>query len=326
VELSPEEAANVRVYEQANRSVVNITTRGGADETVLFAPTRQGSGSGCVLTRSGHVLTNYHVVDGADEVTVTLFDGTAYPGRWVGGDPNNDLAVLRIDAPADKLRPIPWGDSDKLLVGVRVYAVGNPFGLERTMTAGMVSSVGRNLRAENGRLIRGVIQTDAAINPGNSGGPLLNRRGELVGITTAIIGRAGQSSGVGMAVPGNTARRVAEELIRHGRVIRADCGIEAAFRTDQGLLVARLADGGAAERAGVRGPEVRVVRRGGASYLRVDRSKADVVVAVDGRSVRTLDELLTAVEAHRPGDEAVITLLRDGRREDLTVRLGESRE
>jgi S1-C subfamily serine protease len=326
VELSPEEAANVRVYEQANRSVVNITTRGGADDTFLFAPTRQGSGSGCILTRSGHVLTNYHVIDGADEVTVTLFDGTSYPARHVGSDPNNDLAVLRIDAPADKLRPIPWGDSDKLLVGVRVYALGNPFGLERTMTAGMVSSVGRTLRADNGRLIRGVIQTDAAINPGNSGGPLLNRRGELVGITTAIISRAGQSSGVGMAVPGNTARRVAEELIRHGRVIRADCGIEAAFRTDQGLLVARLAEGGAAARAGVRGPEVRVVRRGGASFLRVDRSKADVVVAVDGKRVRTMDELLTAVEARRPGEEAVFTLLRDGRREDLKVRLGESRE
>ena len=190
----------------------------------------------------------------------------------------------------------------------------------------MVSSLGRTLQAESGRLIRGVIQTDAAINPGNSGGPLLNRRGELVGITTAIIGRAGQSSGVGMAVPGNTARRVAEELIRHGRVVRADCGILAAQRIDQGLRVAKLTENGPAARAGIRGPESTVVRRGGQSYLQVDRSKADVVVAVDGKKVRTLDELLTAVEGRKPGDEAVFTVIRDGRKEDVKVKLSETKE
>jgi S1-C subfamily serine protease len=325
LDLSPEEATNVRVYEQANRSVVNITTR-GVGEADLFASPRRRTGSGCVLTAAGHILTNFHVIDGADQVTVTLADGTSFPARRVGADPNNDLAVLRIAAPADRLRPIPWGDSDKLLVGVRVYTLGNLFGLERTMTAGMVSSLGRTLRAENGRLIRGVIQTDAAMNPGNSGGPLLNRRGELVGITTAIISRAGQSSGVGMAVPGNTARRVADELIRHGRVVRADCGIEAAQRTDQGLRVARLTEGGPADRAGVRGPETSVVRRGGAAYLQVDRSKADVVAAVDGKAVRTLDELLTAVEARKPGEEAVFTLVRDGRRTEVKVRLVEAKE
>jgi S1-C subfamily serine protease len=326
-ELSVEEAANVRVYEAANRSVVNITTRGGADDPFLLTPPRQGTGSGCVLNKAGHVLTNYHVIDGADEATVTLFDGSSFQAKWVGGDPHNDLAVLKIDAPADSLRPIPWGDSDKLLVGVRVYALGNPFGLERTMTAGMVSSLGRTLRADSGRLIHGVIQTDAAINPGNSGGPLLNRRGELVGITTAIVSNTRQSSGVGLAVPGNTARRVAEELIRHGRVIRPDCGILAVLRTDKGLLVARLAEGGPAEKAGVRGPEVSVVRRGGVPpFVRVDRSKADTVLAVDGKPVQTPDELLTAVEKHKPGDEAVLTLLRDGKKEDVTVRLSESRE
>ncbi|HVK12385.1 MAG TPA: trypsin-like peptidase domain-containing protein [Gemmataceae bacterium] len=325
LELSPEEVTNVRVYELANRSVVNITTRTSDDDELLANP-RRGSGSGCVLTKAGHVLTNYHVIDGADQASVTLSDGTSYPARLVGSDPNNDIAVLRITAPADKLRPIPWGDSDKLLVGVRVYALGNPFGLDRTMTAGMVSSLGRTLPTESGRLIRGVIQTDAAINPGNSGGPLLNRRGELVGITTAIISRAGQSSGVGMAVPGNTARRVAEELIRHGRVVRADCGIVAAQRTEQGLRIAKLVENGAAARAGLRGPEVSVIRRGGASYLQTDRSKADVVVAVDGKRVRTLDELLTVVEARKPGEEAVFTLIRDGAREEVKVKLAETRE
>lgn len=326
LELSPEEVVNVRVYELVNRSVVNITTRGGADDALLFAPPRQGSGSGCIVTSKGHILTNHHVIEGAEQITVTLADGTSYAARQVGSDPNNDLAMLKIEAPADRLAPIRWGDSDKLLVGMRVYAVGNPFGLERTMTSGMVSSLGRTLRADNGRLIRGVIQTDAAINPGNSGGPLLNRRGELVGITTAIIGRAGQSSGIGLAVPGNTARRVAEELIRHGRVVRPDCGIEAVFRTERGLLVARLAEGGPAEQAGIRGPAVRALRRGGVVYWTVDRSRADLITAVDGNPVRTMDELLTAVETHRPGEEALFTLLREGRLVQVKVRLVESQE
>ncbi|MEO2088603.1 MAG: trypsin-like peptidase domain-containing protein, partial [Gemmataceae bacterium] len=285
----------------------------------------EGSGSGCVLTAAGHVLTNYHVIESAEAAAVTLSDGTSYQAALVGVDPDNDLAVLRIDAPKERLTPIAWGDSDRLKVGMRVFALGNPFGLERTMTAGMVGSLGRTMRADTGRLIRGVVQTDAAINPGNSGGPLLNSRGEVVGVTTAIISRAGQSSGVGLAVPGNTARRVAEELIRHGRVVRADCGIEAAFRTDAGLVVARLTDGGPADEAGVRGPEVKKVRRGVATYYAVDRSKADVVVGVDGKPVKTMDELLTAVEAHKPGEKAVLNLLRDGERVDVPVRLTEAR-
>lgn len=325
LELSAEESANVFVYEQVNRSVVNITTRGG-DEAFIFAPTRQGSGSGCIITKAGHILTNHHVVDGASDLNVTLFDGSGHQAKLVGSDPNNDLAVLRIDVPAERLKPVSWGDSDKLLVGVRVYALGNPFGMERTMTAGMVSSLGRTLQADNGRLIRGVIQSDAAINPGNSGGPLLNRRGELVGITTAIVGRAGQNSGVGLAVPSNTARRVVEELVRYGRVVRPDCGIEAAVRTDQGLLIARLLEGGAAEKAGLRGPEFKTVRRGGFVFLAVDRSKADVITAVDGQQVRTVDELLTAVEAHKPSETAVFSVLRDGKQTELNVLLFESRE
>lgn len=325
LQLTPEEAVSVRVYEQVNRSVVHITTRSESDVLMAFFPTRtEGSGSGCILTTQGHILTNHHVVDGADEIRVTLADGTSYPARRIGMDPNNDLAVLKITAPAERLRPIPWGDSDQLLVGMKVYAVGNPFGLERTMTAGMVGSLGRTLRADNGRLIRGVIQTDAAINPGNSGGPLLNGRGELVGITTAIISRSGQNSGVGLAIPGNTARRVAEELIRYGRVVRADSGIEAVLRTEQGLLVARLAEGGPADRAGVRGPAIHALRRGGLIYYTVDRSQADIIIGVDGQAVRTWDELLTAIETHRPGEEAVLNLLRDGKRIDVKIRLTEA--
>ncbi|MEZ6143413.1 MAG: trypsin-like peptidase domain-containing protein [Zavarzinella sp.] len=324
--LSETESTNVKVYQQVNGSVVNITTKGVDDSFLLLPPTRQGSGSGCVLSQLGHILTNYHVVEGSDEINVTLSDGSSFPARIIGTDPNNDLAVLRIDAPREKLKPIPWGDSDQLSVGVHVYAIGNPFGLERTMTSGMVSSLGRTLKADNGRLIRDVIQTDAAINPGNSGGPLLNTRGELVGITTAIIGKAGQNSGVGLAVPGNTARRVSEELIRFGKVVRPDAGIEAAYRTEKGLLIARLTENGAAERAGLRGPEVRVLRRGLVTqFVQIDRSKADLITAVDNKDVRTMDEFLSAIEAHKPGEQAILTVVRNGQAMNVRVTLDESR-
>jgi S1-C subfamily serine protease len=199
-DITPEEAANIRVYRGANRSVVNITTRSLPEESgdlfdlFLANVPREGSGSGSIIDKQGHVLTNFHVIEGARQVTVTLYDSTTYPARLVGSDPSNDVAVLRIQAPAEKLFPLSWGDSNRLVVGMRVFAIGNPFGLERTLTTGIVSSLNRSLRSENQRLIRGVIQTDAAINPGDSGGPLLNRRAEMIGITTAIVGRVSQSS------------------------------------------------------------------------------------------------------------------------------------
>jgi S1-C subfamily serine protease len=325
-DLSPEEADNVRVYQLVNRSVVNITTRTISEEDFFqLGGPREGSGSGSVLDRHGHILTNYHVVEDARQIVVTLFDGSTREAKLIGSDPNNDLAVLKIAAPAEKLVPIAWGDSNRLLVGLRVFVIGNPFGLERTLTTGIVSSLNRTLRTENHRLIRGVIQTDAAINPGNSGGPLLNRKGELVGITTAIIGRAGQSSGIGLAIPANTARRVVDELIRFGRVIRPDCGIFSVYELDQGLLIDRLTPGGPAERAGLRGPEVVTLRRGGVVYQGVDRSKADLILAVDGKPVKSLDDLLTHVEGKKPGDRVVLTVVRDGERKDVPVELEQAR-
>jgi S1-C subfamily serine protease len=325
-ELSPEEAVNVRIYQLANRSVVNITTRSiQPDDFLLLSGPREGSGSGSVLDRKGHILTNYHVIEDARQTVVTLHDGTSYPAKLVGSDPNNDLAVLKIDAPQEKLSPIRWGESSKLLVGMHVFALGNPFGLERTLTTGIISSLNRSLRSENNRMIRGIIQTDAAINPGNSGGPLLNRRGEMIGITTAIVGRAGQSSGVGLAIPANTARRVVEELIRFGKVIRADCGIFAVYELDRGLLIARLAPDGPAEKAGLRGPQRVVIRRNGVIYQGWDRSKADLVLAVDGKPVRSLEELLTEVEKHSPGEKAVFTLLREGEKMEVEVELEQAR-
>jgi S1-C subfamily serine protease len=324
-DLSPDEQDNVRVYQTVNRSVVNITVRGLQDEDFFSPSAHEGTGSGSILDKQGHVLTNYHVVNDVREVSVTLFDGKSYDAKLVGSDPNNDLAVLQIKAPAEKLFPVGWGDSSKLLVGMRVYAIGNPFGLERTLTTGIISSLNRSLRAENKRLIGGVIQTDAAINPGNSGGPLLNRKGELIGITTAIVGRARQSSGIGLAVPGNTARRVVEDLVRFGKVVRADCGVASVLETDKGLLITRLAPDGPAEKAGLHGPEVVKVRRGGYVYQGLDRSKADRIVALDGKPVKSLDDLYAYVEGKKPGDSVVFTVLRDGEKVDVKVDLEQSK-
>jgi S1-C subfamily serine protease len=243
----------------------------------------------------------------------------------VGSDPSNDLAVLKIEAKPEQLVPLPWGDSTRLVVGMRVFAIGNPFGLERTLTTGIISSLNRSLRTENNRLVRGIIQTDAAINPGNSGGPLLNRHGEMVGITTAIVSRAGQSSGVGLAIPSSVARRIVDELIRNGRVIRPDCGIFSVVELDQGLLIGQLVPNGPAQRAGLRGPQVTVARRGGYEFRTLDRSKADVIVAVDGNAVKSLDDLLGYVESRKPGDKVVVTVLREGQKIDVTVDLEQAR-
>jgi len=327
IELTAEEQISVGIYQTVNRSVVNITTRSvGNDDLGLMTEARDGSGSGSVLDKRGHIVTNFHVIEGARQISATLFDGSIHEAKLVGSDPNNDVAVLKIEAPDEKLVPIVWGDSNRMLVGMRVYAIGNPFGLDRTMTTGIVGSLNRTLRTENRRLVKGIIQTDAAINPGNSGGPLLNRHGHMIGITTAIISRAGQNSGIGMAIPSNTAKRVVEELIRAGRVSRGDSGIVSVFQTERGLLISRLEPDGPAAKAGLRGPQMRTVQRGGQSYRYADRSKADIIVAIEGQPVRTLDDLLGAVESRRPGDAVKFRVLREGKALEVTVQLTESAE
>jgi S1-C subfamily serine protease len=323
-DLTPQERFAVNVYKNVNRSVVHINTRSVGIDDWGLTESHEGSGSGSVLDANGRIVTNFHVVEDARQISVTLFDGSAYQARLIGSDANSDLAVLQIDAPAEKLFPITWGDSKRLLVGMQVYAIGNPFGLDRTLTTGIISSLNRSLRTENHREIKDVIQTDAAINPGNSGGPLLDHNGHMIGITTAIIGRANQNSGIGLAIPGNGARRIVEELIQNGRIRHGDSGIVAVFQTDKGLLISRLDPEGPAAKAGLRGPQVRTIRRGGQAYRYVDRSKADLIVAVDGEPVKTIDDLLGPIESKRPGDKVVFQIVRDGKPQEVTVVLTES--
>jgi S1-C subfamily serine protease len=322
-----EERVNISVYENVNRSVVNINTV-GTQGTALFVfdiPS-EGAGSGSVLDKRGHILTNYHVVEDAHQINVALYDGKNYEARLVGRDPVSDVAVIKIDAPPETLFPVVFGDSSRLKVGQRVFAIGNPFGLERTLTTGIISSLNRELPSRNSRTIKSVIQLDAAINPGNSGGPLLDAHSRLIGMNTAIASKTGQNTGVGFAIPVNTIGRIVPQLIERGKVIRPDIGIARVMETELGLLVATLTPGGPAERAGLRG--FRIVRqqkrRGPFAYEQetVDRNSADLIVAVDGQKITSVDEFLSVIEAKRPGDEAMLSIIREEREIQVPVRLG----
>jgi S1-C subfamily serine protease len=325
-EYTAEERVNIAVYDNCNRSVVNISTKVVSQSMMLFESSQEGAGSGSVLDKHGHILTNYHVVEGAREIEVTLFDGKSYDARLVGRDPSSDVAVLRIDAPAESLFPIRFGDSSRLKVGQRVFALGNPFGLDRTLTTGIVSSLNRSLPARNSRTIKSIIQIDAAINPGSSGGPLLDSHSRLIGINTAIASRTGQNTGVGFAIPVSIVARVVPQLIQRGHVIRPDTGITRVFQSERGLLIATMTPGGPAEEAGLRG--IRVVRQkkrqGPFVYETetIDRSAADMIVAVDGERIASADEFLDLVESKRPGETVLLTVVRQGREVDVRLRLG----
>jgi len=324
--FTPEEVTNIAVYDAVNRSVANINTKASVSSGLfLIEVPSEGAGSGIVLDKQGHVLTNYHVVEGAREIQVLLFDGSSHAGALVGYDPATDVAVLKVEAPAALLEPVVFGNSNNLHVGQRVFAIGNPFGLERTLTTGIISSLNRSLPTRTGRTIKSIIQTDAAINPGNSGGPLLDSGSRLIGMNTAIASRTGQSSGVGFAIPVGTLARIVPQLVQHGKVVRPDAGVARVYQTDAGLLVAAVAPDGPAEQAGMRGFRViRERRRQGpfvAEFERVDRSGADVIVAVAGEAVRTADDFLSAIESKNPGDQVLVTVTREGRRLDLPVIL-----
>ncbi|MBC8354596.1 MAG: trypsin-like peptidase domain-containing protein [Planctomycetes bacterium] len=330
-EYTQDELVNIEVYDRANRSVVHITTRtsrpGGFFMTEVPSA---GEGSGSVLDMQGHILTNFHVIEGAREIRVTLFNGEAYDAGLVGKDPPNDIAVLKIKAPQKSLYPVQLGDSSRLRVGQKILAIGNPFGLERTLTVGIVSNLKQSIPSRTGRQMKSIIQIDAALNSGSSGGPLLNSRAELVGMNTAIANpsQSGENTGVGFSIPVNTIRRVIPQLIEHGRVIRPVIGIASVYETERGLMIIDVAPGGPADRAGLRGFEVvtQKEQRGPFVYERtyVDRSHADRIIFVDGAAVATGDEFQDVVESKKPGDRVIVRVIRDNRELDVPVTLAAS--
>jgi S1-C subfamily serine protease len=323
-DLDPDERNNVQVYNATNKGAVNITTE--AESSGIFGDeTSTGTGSGFVIDKQGHIVTNYHVVQRVDTVRVTLFDGATHEARIIGADPSTDVAVLLVRVPPEKLFPLALGDSSTVMVGQKVLALGNPFGLERTLTSGIVSSLERSIKAKNGRPIKGMIQTDAAINPGNSGGPLLNSRGRVIGMNTAIVSQVGQSAGISFAVPINAIARILPQLVTNGHVTRADLGITRVYTTSEGLLVLEIVEGGPAERAGIQPIKVRIERLG-PNYIRrtLVPETADLIVAIEHKRVHNVDELLTEVEKHRPGEIIRVTIVRDEKPIDIRVQLGES--
>ena len=319
-----DEQINIRVYAAANKGVVNITSATSRQTFFGDETTSSGSGSGFVINKQGHILTNYHVVEGADTLEVKLPDGSSREAEVVGTDASTDVAVIHVEVQPGELEPLPLGDSGPLKVGQKVLAIGNPFGLERTLTTGIISSLDRSIQAKNGRTIKGIIQTDAAINPGNSGGPLLNPRGEVIGMNTAILSQVGQSAGIGFAVPIASIKRILRPLIEQGRVTRGDLGITRVYRTDEGLLVLAVQRGGPADEAGIRPLQVRQFRRGNAIITKPDLDSADVIVAVDGKPVRTSDEILAEVEVHPPGSKVTLSVVRGAKSVEVPVTLGGS--
>jgi S1-C subfamily serine protease len=326
--LTPEELTNIRVYDGANRGVVNILTRTVSyDRFFMLASPGEGAGSGAVIDKQGHILTNYHVVEDAKEVWVTLPGGKdPYEGKVVGEDPDNDIAVLKINAPPEELFPVPIGASDNLRVGQRVYTLGNPFGLEGTLTTGIISNLNRTLPSRTGRDMKSIIQTDAAMNPGNSGGPLLDTGGRMIGMNVAIATKTGQNAGLGFAIPVNRIRKIVPQLIAHGKVVRADIGIVAVKEIGNGLQIVEVNKGGPAEKAGLQGWKTvrRRVTRGPLAYdvERQDPSNADIIVAVGGQPVDSASAFVELIEEHQPGDQITLTILRKGHQMEVPITLG----
>ncbi len=318
--LAANERATIELFRQTSPSVVYITTvairRDIFNLNVMEIP--QGSGSGFLWDQDGHVITNFHVIQEASSAKVTLADQSVWDAKLVGVAPDKDLAVLHIDAPRKRLKPLALGTSHDLLVGQYVLAIGNPFGLDYTLTTGIISALGREITSNTGRTITGVIQTDAAINPGNSGGPLLDSAGRLIGVNTAIYSPSGSSAGIGFAVPVDTVNRVVPQIIRYGRVIQPGLGIRiaddaAARRLDlPGVLIIQVEPQSGAAAAGLRG--TRRDRRGRLIL-------GDIIVAVAADSVTTADDLLNALEKHRVGDTIKIDIIRGDKRIQVPVRL-----
>lgn len=329
--LLPEELVNIGIYQKASPAVVNISSTVLSMDMFANVTPEQGQGSGVILTKDGYILTNAHVVEDAQRLEVMLLNGKTYKAKLVGGDISKDVALLKIEPDkGEKLPTVELGDSSQLQVGQSVYAIGNPFGLNSTLTTGIISSLGRTLKAQNGRLMEGIIQTDAAINPGNSGGALLDSGGRLIGINTAIFSTSGSSAGIGFAIPANVARRIAEDLIAYGRIIRPYLGIDIALELNPqvsrvlnlpvqtGLMVSQVVPGSPAGRAGIRPASKSLVI--GNRRLALG---GDIITAYDGKPAESADRFINYVESKRPGDAMVLTLMRDAHPLTVTVTLSE---
>jgi S1-C subfamily serine protease len=323
------ETENINIYKQASPSVANIVTR-TVEYDFFFNPVPvEGAGSGFLIDTDGHILTNFHVVQAAQTIEVTLGDQSRFKAKLIGADSRNDIALIKIDPKGRNLTPLQLGDSRQLLVGQRVLAIGNPFGFQSTLTTGIVSSLGRTVQTSESTFIDEAIQTDAAINRGNSGGPLLNSHGEVIGINSAIYAPTGTTAGIGFAIPINTARRVADDLISQGRVRRAALGVEGRalwpglaealhLSVEKGILVERVTSGGPAAQAGIRGGTKSVLA--GLQELRIG---GDVLVAVDGKPITSQMDLNLLLNRARPGDTITLTIFREGKKMDVPVKLGE---
>src|ERR1700723_2626960 len=322
------EAENVRIYRQASPAGANVVTR-TVEYDFFFNPVPvEGAGSGFVIDTDGHILTNYHVIQGAQTIEVTLGDRSRFKAKLIGVDTRNDLALVKIDPAGRKLTTLPLGDSRNLLVGQRVLAIGNPFGFQSTLTTGVVSSLGRTVQTRENTFIDEAIQTDASINQGNSGGPLLNSHGEVIGINSAIYAPTGTTAGIGFAIPINTAKRVADDLITRGRVRHATLGAEGRalwprlaealnLAVQQGILIERVEPGGPAAQAGLRGGTKSVLA--GMQELRVG---GDVLIAIDAKQITNQSDLSLLLNRSQPGDTVTLTIVRDGKKINLPVKLG----
>ena len=327
--LTDEEAINVRVYRQVSPAVANILTKATEYDFFMDPVPVEGAGSGFVIDDKGYILTNFHVVQEAQSIEVVLGDQSRYPAKFIGADQRNDVALVKIDPKGKHLTALSLGDSAGLQVGQKVLAIGNPFGFQSTLTTGVVSAIGRTVQTSQTTFIDEAIQTDAAINRGNSGGPLLNSHGEVIGINSAIFTPSGTTAGIGFAIPINSAKRIAHDLMTEGRVRQAFLGVQTMsvggqlaealdLPAQEGLLVETATKGGPAAAAGIRGGD-RVVRAG----MRRIAVGGDLIVAVDGQKVASPFDLNILLNRKRPGDAITLTVYRGGKKIDVPVKLGE---
>ena len=319
-----DEQNSIDVYRTFSPGVAFITTTSmSADYYGQEFEQESGSGSGSVIDNQGHILTNYHVVEGAQKLTVSLGGEKVFPAKFVGGDPDTDLAVIKIEPPSEGLTVIQMGDSDKLAVGQKVLAIGNPFGLDRTLTTGVISGLQRPIRARNNRPIEGAIQTDASINPGNSGGPLLDKYGKMIGINSQILSRTGASNGIGFAIPASIAKRVVPQLLQFGEVRRPKIGAAlypvadlakqgVGVPVENGLLVRAVVPNGSAQRAGLRG--LQQDSSGGIVF-------GDIITAADGNPLNSMDDLYRFLDKKQINDTVQLEIFRDGKRQNLPLKL-----